>query len=151
MSSLVKLRELFDQSRKVVVPMHPAKQVRLMANVSCLMSNSKVKELALQTISGLMDEGRCLRQELRKVLTKWSDLDALLQILEVLQAEVVAAKDKIAIFSAARRSTKRIESVLAVLRQKGIDVGLIKERESGYKRRLNALKAKLSSLRVTCA
>lgn len=52
------LRELFDQSRKVALLTHPAELVKHKANVLSLSSDLEVKELELQTLSGLVEEAQ---------------------------------------------------------------------------------------------
>lgn len=115
-------------------------------------SDLDVKELEIQTLPRNISKVARLRENVKKVRTEESDTDALLQSLHVLQAEVTALWDQVAnLLSASDSATKRDEFVRAALRQKVIDAGLLMERESVLRRCLNALEAKLSSLKLECA
>lgn len=63
--------------------------------------------------------------------------------------EVIAIRDRIAfLFSAASSARKQGKSDCVALRQTVIELDPFKAREAGWKRRVDALEAKLSSVKV---
>lgn len=87
-----------------------------------------------------------------KVRTEVADFDAPLQDILLMQTKVITVLDHVENFSSAADSaTRRDTSIGTSVNQMIIYVDLFQERESGLKRRLNALEPELSNLKVGCA
>lgn len=147
--TLVELRELFDQGRIVAVLTHPAELAKLRAKIVSLKNDLEFKKLELQTFPGLFKEVARLGEEVKKVRTEALAFNVPLQSPEALQTKDAAVRDHVAsLLSVANSATNWNKSVHSAIPQKVIDVDLLKEWESGFKRDLNELKAEVSSLKV---
>lgn len=87
-------------------------------------------ELYFHTVLGLLKKAALSHEELKNARSEMSDCKVSLENDVMLQSEIAAITGQFAIiFSAASCATRRSESVCAVLRQKALNMNLIKERE----------------------
>lgn len=77
-----KLRELFGQGRKAVVPMHPAKSAKIESLIASLTRDFGAEHLKVRTLAGLVEEATCLREDEKMMCIKTSNFAVPLQNFE---------------------------------------------------------------------